>query len=715
VIIKGGSRAGPAQLAWHLQRRDTNERVEILELNALSGTLEGAFYDWQVMSEGTQGRKGLYHANIDPAESYTLTPEQRKRAVDLLEEELGFQGLPRAVVLHEKHGREHLHVVWCRTDYEKGILRRDNQNYLAHERASKKLELEFGHEMVPGKHAKRDRKKQPEFPRADVSHAEWQQAGRLGMTKEERAAQITGLRQSCDGAPAFQAALEEAGYVLARGERRNFVLVDGEGETFSLSRHVTDIKGKAFREFMAGIDLEALPSVEEARDLQRERAERLSAEASAKAEAEKPVEEVSRFLGAEQETPAAPAPSAHEPQPEPSRFAPEIPASPPPAPAEPSKFLGGQPPAQPQQPAPPAGDASHAALPDEAAHATLPDAVALASLKKAREDRRPQPVDPERKQQIIALRAWADGAQAFKKALEEAGYALARGDTGYVLFSEEGVFSLARHAGLSKAKLDAFMSPIPLDSLPGVDELIEARKQPRQPSKFLTAGPEEPPPLPATGTDDLATRMELSALNMAAEAIAGVQREREKSELDALQKALAKRQEEEAARLRENHEAELRAKEVELDRKIARDMESFARIQDEQTEAFLKARQEERSWIKGIIRAIENRWNPALAAERAKERDQELRNFYRRRARERADYEALIQQSKQLEIEDLKERQAADREEKQREHQEQQERYIREHAEARRILAGLEEQRKKEELEHLDTLRNGPPPPKLGK
>ena len=33
----------------------------------------------------------------------------------------------------------------------------DGQNYAADERASHRLELEFGHEHVPGKHSKRDR------------------------------------------------------------------------------------------------------------------------------------------------------------------------------------------------------------------------------------------------------------------------------------------------------------------------------------------------------------------------------------------------------------------------------------------------------------------------------------------------------------------------------------------------------------------------------
>jgi hypothetical protein len=66
MIIKGGSRAAPGQLAWHLQRRDTNEKVEILEIQFPTSNLAEAFRDWQTISEGTRGFKGLYHANIDP-------------------------------------------------------------------------------------------------------------------------------------------------------------------------------------------------------------------------------------------------------------------------------------------------------------------------------------------------------------------------------------------------------------------------------------------------------------------------------------------------------------------------------------------------------------------------------------------------------------------------------------------------------------------------
>jgi len=221
------------------------------------------------VSEGTRGTKGLYHVNIDPAEEYVMSLEQWQRTVEVLEKELGFEGQPRAVVLHQKQGRQHLHVVWARTDIDTMTLRSDSMNYPAHERASKALELEFGQEPVPGKHAKRDREKQPEFPNAAVNHAEWQQAERTGINPADRKDQITALKQASDSPQAFMSALEEQGYILARGDRRDFVLVDEAGEVYSLRRQLHGMKAADLREYMKGLDPEILPSAEQAAQLQQ--------------------------------------------------------------------------------------------------------------------------------------------------------------------------------------------------------------------------------------------------------------------------------------------------------------------------------------------------------------------------------------------------------------------------------------------------------------
>jgi hypothetical protein len=270
MIVKGGSRGGPGQLAAHLMRADTNERVEVLELHSGIDDLAATFRDWQTLCEGTRGKKGLYHVNIDPDARYDMTPAQWARAVEVLEKELGLDGQPRAVVMHEKKGRQHIHVVWQRTDLETMTLRSDSYNYLAHERASLRLEQEFGHEHVPGKHAKRDREKQPEFPRAEATHAEWQQAERAALSIADRRAQIAALKESCDNGTSFKAALEEAGYMLAQGDKRDFVLVTAEGSVLSLGRELK-MKAAEVRAFMADVDRAALPTAAEARAVQRAR------------------------------------------------------------------------------------------------------------------------------------------------------------------------------------------------------------------------------------------------------------------------------------------------------------------------------------------------------------------------------------------------------------------------------------------------------------
>lgn len=271
MIIKGASRAGPRQLARHLQRADTNERVSIVQLDSPTDTLVEAFRDWQLLAGGTRGNKGLYHANIDPDARYPMTAEQWKRAVDVLEKELGLEGQPRAVVMHEKHGRQHVHVVWQRTDIDGMKLIPDSFNYKAHERASLALEQEFGHEIVPGKHAKRDREKQQELPKAEISHAEWQQGERAGIDPRAFKDAITALYQRCDSGHSFQVALEEHRLLLAKGDRRDYVIVDENGQVYSLARQIKGVTAKDLREFMSDLDRDKVPIVEQAKAQQRAR------------------------------------------------------------------------------------------------------------------------------------------------------------------------------------------------------------------------------------------------------------------------------------------------------------------------------------------------------------------------------------------------------------------------------------------------------------
>ena len=272
MIIKGKSRARPKGLAKHLERTDTNEHVDLLQVDfSATGNLEEALSDMQALCLGTQGKNGLYHANIDPHADYPMTREQWERCADVLEQELGFEGQPRVIVLHKKEGREHIHVVWARTDIDTMTLRPDSFTYGKHERASARLEEEFGHEYVPGKWHKRDPEK--ELPMADYNHAEWQQSERSGLDAVERKQEITALYEHSDNGQSFQNALEDHGYVLANGDRRVLVVVDIAGHVHSLNRQITTAKAKDIRDKIADIDPASLPDVSEARELQEQRRE----------------------------------------------------------------------------------------------------------------------------------------------------------------------------------------------------------------------------------------------------------------------------------------------------------------------------------------------------------------------------------------------------------------------------------------------------------
>ncbi len=269
MVIKGGARGAPIDLAAHLQRLDTNERMEVLELRGVAADeLEGALREMDAVASGTRCKRPLYHASINTAPDERMTPEQWNQAIDALEAKLGFTGQPRTVVFHEKEGREHVHIVWSRIDLEHMRAIPDSHNYRRHEEVARELEREFGHAHVQGAHVEREGKERPD---RTPTHAEMQQAERTGLSPKEAKAEITAIWEKTDTGKAFAAALEDHNWILARGDKRDFVVLDHAGEVHSLARRIEGAKAKDVRERMADVDLAKLPSVEEARTVQLSR------------------------------------------------------------------------------------------------------------------------------------------------------------------------------------------------------------------------------------------------------------------------------------------------------------------------------------------------------------------------------------------------------------------------------------------------------------
>jgi hypothetical protein len=270
MITKGKSTTGRG-LAAHLSKKN-NDRVEVLDIRgAAIENLQEAIDDWRDLSKGTTCNKPIYHAQLNPDRD--LSREEWDKAIGIFEKEMGLEGYPRAVVLHEKEGREHVHLVYSRFNHdlenERLTAWSDSWNYPKHERASREIERELGLEKTQGVFVDREGERAERTP----SHDEMQQGDRLKIDPREVKAEVSALYKSADSGRAFVAALESEGYTLARGDQRSYVILDEVGGVHSLAR-VAGVKVAELRETLQDYPLHDLPSVAEAREQVQERAQR---------------------------------------------------------------------------------------------------------------------------------------------------------------------------------------------------------------------------------------------------------------------------------------------------------------------------------------------------------------------------------------------------------------------------------------------------------
>jgi hypothetical protein len=265
VIIKGGSRKNGRFFAKHLTSTKDNERVHVVEFRGFAKEdVQSAFQSMEAVARGTRCQNYFYHADLNPREGEQLTEEQWTAAVDTLERHLGFDGQPRFVVEHEKEGRIHRHVVWQRVDVDTMTARPDSLTYAKHEAAAREIEQDCDLEPVASVLVK-DR--EGERPHRRARDFEGFRGSKTGLSPEEVRAQLTELWRGSDTGTAFHAALEAKGYILCRGDRRDFCIVDPAGDDHSLARRITGAKAAEIRERMKDIDRDALPSIEEGREL----------------------------------------------------------------------------------------------------------------------------------------------------------------------------------------------------------------------------------------------------------------------------------------------------------------------------------------------------------------------------------------------------------------------------------------------------------------
>lgn len=269
MIIKGNPRTDGGDLGSYLlsegkyeKNREKNERIEIWEAFGIEqgDTLQNILADFENSAAGTKCEKPLFHVHFRVAPGEALTREQWLESANRLEERLGLTGHDRAIVAHTLNGQEHMHVVWNRINPENHIAA--PLHYYKHKCTdlSRELEKEFGLRELSN-----DRKK-----RGSLSRDEEQQALRHGKAPQQIKEELRACWHEADNGQSFAAALDEHGYLLAQGDRRDFVIVGSEGDIYDVAR-VTGSRVAEVRHRLSDLDRENLPSVEEGREIQLDR------------------------------------------------------------------------------------------------------------------------------------------------------------------------------------------------------------------------------------------------------------------------------------------------------------------------------------------------------------------------------------------------------------------------------------------------------------
>ncbi len=248
MILKGSQRAGASALADHLMNDRDNDHVTVLEVRGfVADNLHGALSEAHAISKATQCTQFMFSLSLNPPQDHVASEQDFLEAADRAEERLGLNGQPRSIIIHEKEGRRHAHVVWSRIDGDE--MKAINLPHFKTKLRDLSRDLYLDHGWVlPAGLATYGNKNPLNF-----TLAEWQQAKRQGVDPREIKQVFREIWERSDTLKSFSNGLAERGYFIAKGDRRGFVAVDVNGEIFSLSRLIGE-KAKAVKAKLGSTD-----------------------------------------------------------------------------------------------------------------------------------------------------------------------------------------------------------------------------------------------------------------------------------------------------------------------------------------------------------------------------------------------------------------------------------------------------------------------------
>lgn len=231
LILVGSQRSGASALSDHLMNGLDNDHVTVLDIDGfMADDLHGALAEAYAISKGTQCTQFMFSLSLNPPEGFDGTEQDFLDAADRAGDKLGLSDQPRTIIMHEKEGRRHAHVVWSRIDADTMTAINLPHFKTKLRDLSRDLFLDHGWELPNGLQSYGG--KNP----LNFTLAEWQQAKRTGVDPREIKQIFRDAWERSDSLKGLSNALEERGYFLAKGDRRGFVVLDHNRNVYSLPK-----------------------------------------------------------------------------------------------------------------------------------------------------------------------------------------------------------------------------------------------------------------------------------------------------------------------------------------------------------------------------------------------------------------------------------------------------------------------------------------------
>lgn len=267
MIIKP-SRAGtggPALARYLMEGK--NERAELLAMRNLEAPhLKAAVFDMDMLARGSQCEAHALHIQLRAAPGERLSASHWREAFDRTAAAFGMTEHQAVIVLHhQQDGATHAHFVLNRVHPETlkaADLWQSKKKCMA---LARELEQEWGLRPLDSlnRHPKRDY--------SQAGQKETEQARRQGQNVHDIREHVRQLWDNSANGREFAGALEAEGYQLARGDKRDYVVLDATGSPYSLGSRTTGAKAREVREKLSDLDPAQVPDITEARRLLQER------------------------------------------------------------------------------------------------------------------------------------------------------------------------------------------------------------------------------------------------------------------------------------------------------------------------------------------------------------------------------------------------------------------------------------------------------------